>query len=47
MLQKSFKIADIMMVVFDPSWNTDQGVLELRKCSGFPKPITRSESEIF
>jgi hypothetical protein len=35
----------LLKVIFDPSCNTDQGVLELRECSGFTKPTTRSESE--
>ena len=35
----------LLKVIFDPSWNTDQGVLELRECSGSTKPTTRSESE--
>jgi len=35
----------LLKVIFDPSCNTDQGVLELRECSGSTKPTTRSESE--
>jgi hypothetical protein len=37
--------SDITRIVLDPSWNTDQGVLELCECFGSSKPTTRSESK--